>query len=403
MTKFDLSTLVRPKIYNLEPYRCARDDFKEGILLDANENTHGSALPAGSSLYEAFKDSELNRYPDPHQIDLKAKICDFRNSEAAVDGATVTSAGSEKLAPENLCLGVGSDESIDALIRTVCVPGKDSLMICPPTYGMYKISSVINDIDIVSVPLQMEDFDVDEAKVREVLLEKGDSVKLVLITSPGNPTGRLVSVSKIQALLEWGLANWNGLFVVDEAYIDFSPIGSSCSVLVNKYPNLVVFQTLSKSFGLAGIRFGITFASKELAGVLNALKAPYNISTLTAAIAHEAVSKEGIREMRSKVEQIVFERSKLLSELSKLDNMGKVIGGGLDSNFILIEVLNKEGKPDSDLAKKVYEKMAVEKKTVVRFRGTELGCTGGLRITVGTAEENKLMVENFKKVFDELN
>ncbi|GMM35882.1 histidinol-phosphate transaminase [Saccharomycopsis crataegensis] len=402
MAKFDLSTLVRPKIYSLEPYRCARDDFKEGILLDANENTHGPALSKASSLYQAFKDSELNRYPDPHQIDFKTLVAHFRNSEAQTPGALVNLTKDDKpLSAANMCLGVGSDESIDALIRTVCRPGIDSLIICPPTYGMYKISSQINDVEIVSVPLCLEDFEIDLPKIQETLASRGDSIKMILITTPGNPTGRLVSPAKLEKLLQWSLENWNGLVVADEAYIDFSDIGSSVSVLVNKYPNLVTFQTLSKSFGLAGIRLGITFASEELAGVLNALKAPYNISTLTSTIAQEALTPQSIAQMRSTVDIIKAQRSKLIQEFKEIDNFGKVIGGGLDSNFILVETLNNNGKPDSAFAKKVYENMAINKKTVVRYRGNELGCVGALRISIGTAEENKTLVENFKKTFAE--
>lgn len=409
MPKFDLSTLVRPKIYSLEPYRCARDDFKEGILLDANENTHGPMLSNDQLSDLNITNEELNRYPDPHQIDLKTKIANFRNREATIsDGLqkqlkiVTPKDPKDQVTAENLCLGVGSDESIDALIRTICRPGKDKLLICPPTYGMYKITSQINDVDIVPVPLNFDTFEVQEDKIISTIKDDPNrSIKMVFVTSPGNPTAKLVDVTRIEKLLQWGLENWNGLVVVDEAYVDFSPIGSSFSVLVNKYPNLVVFQTLSKSFGLAGIRLGITFASKELARVLNALKAPYNISSLTSEIANKAVSEENIKRMRETTNIYEVEKQKLLQEFKQIKQFGKVIGG-LDANFILIQVVNSSNEPDSTFAKKVYEKMAVEKKVVVRYRGSEPGCAGALRITIGTEEENKIMVQKFKEVFAEL-
>lgn len=399
MTKFDLSQLVRPKIYSLEPYRCARDDFKEGILLDANENTHGQIVSVSASndkdFYNSFKNSPLNRYPDPHQLGLKQRIVNFRNSEVT------NLPEDEKLVVNNICLGVGSDESIDALIRTTCRPGNDKLLICPPTYGMYKISSIINDIEYIQVPLDLQ-FDLEVEQVKKQLKDSANNIKLVLLTTPGNPTGKLISKSKIVDLLEWGLENWNGLIVADEAYIDFSPVGLSLSTLVNKYSNLVVFQTLLKSFGLAGIRLGITFASKELASILNALKAPYNISTLTSKIATDALSEESIKLMYETADIIKKERTKLIKRFEEeFDNFGEIIGGGLDANFILIEVL-KDGVPDSKFAKQVYHKMATEKQVVVRYRGDETNCKGALRITIGTEEENKSLVENFKLVFQEL-
>ncbi|CCH43561.1 Histidinol-phosphate aminotransferase [Wickerhamomyces ciferrii] len=390
MSSFNLDTLVRPNILTLEPYRCARDDFKEGILLDANENAYGPSL-TDLSQYESTL--ELNRYPDPHQLELKQKIVDFRNGENKYEISK-----NEQITPENLCLGVGSDESIDALIRTVCVPGKDKLLIAPPTYGMYSISSTINDVEIVKVPLDFEKFQIQPDLINEIL-SKDSSIKLVYITTPGNPTGASVDFSLIEKVLS--NPNWNGLVVADEAYVDFAPIGSSLSTLVEKYPNLVVLQTVSKSFGLAGIRLGITFANKRLSSILNALKAPYNISSLTSDIASRSLSPEGIKLMRQRVEILNSERSRLWESLQKFKNIGKLIGG-LDANFLLIEVIDENGKPSSPLAKQFYEKLATTKGVVVRYRGGEPGCSGGLRITVGTKEENDALSERFQVVAKEL-
>lgn len=390
---FDLETLVRPNIRKLEPYRCARDDFKEGVLLDANENTHGPAL-ATISLWEA--QLELNRYPDPHQIDLKEQICAFRNQ-------TVSSLkkSSANLTPANLCLGVGSDESIDLLIRCVCTPGKDKLMVCPPTYGMYLICATVNDVQLAPVPLTVPDFQIDtEAVVKAATSDS--SIKMMYLTSPGNPTAKLLDTGKIVELLQILKEKWNGLVVVDEAYIDFAGPGTSCSTLVTEWPNLVVMQTLSKSFGLAGVRLGITFSSEQLARYLNAMKYPYNISSLTSAVALRSMSPvEGLEVMRKYVLQIHKQRGIVVEELQKLDGIGKNIGG-LDANFILLQILDKSGSPSNDVARELYHRLATEKGVVVRFRGTELNCSGALRISIGTDEENKVLVQRMGTLLEEI-
>lgn len=390
----NLDKLIRPNILTLEPYRCARDDYKVGILLDANENTHGPSL---TEISASEKSLELNRYPDPHQHDLKQNIVNFRNSTPNKYADL-----NNLLKVENLCLGVGSDESIDMLLRCVCTPGKDKLLICPPTYGMYSLCAVMNDVPMVKVPLTYPDFQVDVDTVVDTV-KHDSSIKLIYLTSPGNPTGKLLAVDKVLDLME-KLKDENVLVIVDEAYIDFTDLedgaSQSMSTLVNKYDNLVVFQTLSKSFGLAGIRLGITFCSKQLSYFLNAMKYPYNISSLTSAVAERATSS-GLEVMLNNVKLIVQERSVLLEELQKLDGVGKNIGG-LDSNFLLVEFLNKNGEPCNELANKLYTTLASTDKVVVRFRGKELNCTGALRITVGTPEENKQLVEKFSKVLPEL-
>lgn len=396
---FNLETLIRPNIRTLEPYRCARDDFKEGILLDANENTHGPALSNISTWELAL---ELNRYPDPHQLELKQQIANFRNSapNQLVESST------RKIDADNLCLGVGSDESIDMLLRCVCTPGKDKLLVCPPTYGMYLICATVNDVEMVTVPLTTPDFQID---VEAILakLSADPSIKLIYITSPGNPTAKLVDCKLIVDLLKRAQESWNGLVVVDEAYIDFvdptAPNTSqSVSTLVNQFPNLVVLQTLSKSFGLAGVRLGITFATPGLSRFLNAMKYPYNILSLTSAVAVRSTQAEdGLKVMQGYVKKIKNERARLLETLSKIDGIGKNIGG-LDANFLLIQILDSTGTPSNEVAAKLYNTLAVENGVVVRFRGKELNCTGALRLSIGTEEENATLVEKITLVLPTL-
>ncbi|EEQ36133.1 hypothetical protein CLUG_00256 [Clavispora lusitaniae ATCC 42720] len=390
---FDLSSLVRENIRTLEPYRCARDDFKEGILLDANENTHGPALTSLTSWEEQL---ELNRYPDPHQIELKKQTVDFRNR---TPNKYLDNYEENKLTPENLCLGVGSDESIDLLMRCICTPHQDKLLICPPTYGMYNICATVNAIEIVKVPLTVPEFQVDAPAVLDAV-KKDPSIKLIYLTSPGNPTAKLLDVDILIDILKSAADSWNGLIVVDEAYIDFtwdpeSPNSKSMSTLVNQFPNLVVMQTFSKSFGLAGIRLGITFASRELSRYLNAMKYPYNISSLTSAIATRSISPEnGLRVMETYVGNIIKQRNEVLKQLQEIPGVGKNIGG-TDANFLLLQILDKDGNPSNDIALKLYHMLAVENKVVVRFRGKELNCTGALRVSIGTEEENQVLVKKF--------
>ncbi|KAG7810559.1 hypothetical protein KL921_003054 [Ogataea angusta] len=399
---FDITKIARPNILKLEPYRCARDDYKVGILLDANENTHGPSVP---DLTDSETALELNRYPDPHQEQLKQQICDFRNSEASLNSASVkipTVAGQKvPLNVSNLCLGVGSDESIDALIRCTVAPGKEKMLICPPTYGMYSICAVVNDVEIVKVPLDLETFQIQPDLILDQL-ETDPLIKLVYITSPGNPTAVQIKPTLLEELLaKVQQSKWNGLIVVDEAYVDFCEVGSSVSVLVNKYPNLVVLQTLSKAFGLAGIRLGVCFSTPEVSLLLNSMKYPYNISNLTSSVALRATSKDALAKMRQRVDLIKEQRQIVVDELAKLPGVGRNIGG-LDSNFVLVEILNREGEPDNEIANKVYLTLAEQKNVVVRFRGKELGCKGCLRITIGTKEENETLISQLRLVLQEV-
>jgi histidinol-phosphate aminotransferase len=310
-----------------------------------------------------------------HQIELKQLFCNLRNTHHHTP---------KTLRPENLFVGVGSDEAIDALLRCFCVPGKDKILTCPPTYGMYSVSAQVNDVAIVKVPLDAANgFNLQPDKVNEAL-SADSSIKLAYICSPGNPTANLIRKEDIQAVLEH--PTWNGVVVVDEAYIDFAEEGASLAEWVTEWPNLVVMQTLSKAFGLAGIRLGVAYTSPEIALLLNSLKAPYNISSPTSALATAALSAPNMAVMRRYRSQIVAQRDRLLRELPQIPGVGRFLGGHA-ANFLLVQILDKDGVPSNAAAAATYEAMAEKRGVVVRFRGKELGCEGCLRITVGTEDE----------------
>ncbi|KAJ5945073.1 hypothetical protein N7516_005241 [Penicillium verrucosum] len=396
---FNLATCARPNILALQPYRCARDDYKDdgtNVLLDANENAFGPGLslnsegalqssPTGNATGASKPEIDflgLNRYPDPHQIELKQLFCNLRNTHHHTP---------KTLLPEHMFCGVGSDEAIDALLRCFCVPGKDKILTCPPTYGMYSVSAQVNDLEIVKVPLDATNgFHLQADKVNEAL-SADPSIKLAYICSPGNPTANLIRKEDIRKVLEH--PTWNGIVVVDEAYIDFAPEGSSLAEWVTEWPNLVVMQTLSKAFGLAGIRLGVAYASVEVARLLNSLKAPYNISSPTSALASAALIEPNLAVMHSFRSQIIVQRDRLLTELPTIPGVGQFLGGS-DANFLLVQILDAKDRPSNVTALAAYEAMAEKRGVVVRFRGKELGCEGCLRITVGTeAEVTKFLKE----------
>jgi len=298
---------------------------------------------------------------------------------------------------------VGSDEAIDALLRCFCTPGTDKILTCPPTYGMYAVSADVNDIEIVHVPLNVADgFSLQPEKIWEKL-SADPSIKMVYICSPGNPTASLIKKQDIQRVLEH--PTWNGIVIVDEAYIDFSPDGSSLAEWVLEWPNLVVMQTLSKAFGLAGIRLGVAFSSPEIAALLNNMKAPYNISSPTSAIATAALKEDSLRRMRLNRAKILQQRDRLLKELPQIPGIGR-FRGGTDANFLLVEILDKPrdegGQPDNPTALALYETMAGHRGVVVRFRGKEFGCEGCLRITVGTEREVDRFLDEVKSVLQHI-
>ena len=393
------------------------------MLLDANENAYGPpfapAPAAATTTTNASPDSSsqapkastlvseaasagfdllgLHRYPDPHQADLKQQLCALRNTHAHTP---------KTLTPANLFVGVGSDEAIDALLRCFCVPGRDKILVCPPTYGMYGVSAQVNDLGLVKVPLTAAPaFGVDVPAVHAALDASVASpdydIKIVYLCSPGNPTGRSISKDEVAAVLNH--PTWNGIVVVDEAYVDFVADQRTASLAewVLEWPNLVVMQTLSKAFGMAGIRLGSAFCDPAVATLLNSLKAPYNIASPTSALARSVLAPEGLSVMRANLAKLVAQRERLVAELPKVSGVGR-LRGGVDSNFLLYEMLNAQGEPDNAVAQAVYTKLAEQRGVVVRFRGKEHGCLGCLRITVGTEEEVTRFLAAIEKTLAEV-
>ncbi|KAJ1983820.1 histidinol-phosphate transaminase [Dimargaris cristalligena] len=379
--RFDLQAITRPNIWALKPYRCARDDFSSGILLDANENSLGSSVnPAFAAVAE---EQSLNRYPDPLHGTVKERLVKLRQVPD----------------PDHIFLGVGSDEVIDILVRIFCIPGRDKILITPPTYGMYSVTAQVNDVQVVKVPLELtgpRQFQLNTAAI--LAATRADpTIKLVFACSPGNPTGTWLDTRDIEQLLD--SEAYRGIVVVDEAYIDFVEQikGGSVASWVARYPNLVVMQTMSKSFGLAGIRLGMAFADRAIIALMNKTKAPYNVSTLAATVALAALDDAGLRKMSQDAAILRDQRRMLTEALPRISGISEIIGGN-DANFVLCRVVAKDGsgRPDSDRAQRVYERMAQECGLVVRFRGTEVGCEGCLRITVGNARENQELLKQLE-------
>lgn len=341
---FNLKQIIRPNVLKMKAYSSARDEFKgtAEVFLDANENNLGSL--AGEN---------YNRYPDPQQKALKSRIAEIKG-----------------VRPEQIFLGNGSDEAIDLLFRMVCTPGQDSMLHLPPTYGMYEVSANLNDVQLDAVQLT-SDFQIP---VKEVLASIKPTTKLLFICSPNNPTGNLIEPESIETLLD----NFDGLVVLDEAYADFAD-AASWTKRLDEFPNLVILQTFSKAWGMAGLRLGLAFASEEIIGFLNKIKPPYNINEATQKLALQALQHtEGLRDM---VEEIVQERELLMLALPNLPTVEKVYQS--DANFILIKVKDADG---------LYNYL-LNKGIVVRNRSTIKGCEGCLRISVGTLEENQQLLK----------
>ncbi|MBO6585438.1 MAG: histidinol-phosphate transaminase [Gracilimonas sp.] len=347
--KINIDALVRENIRNLKPYRSARDDFDRGILLDANENSMGAPFE---------DDLELNRYPMPYQEELREKIAAFRDVHK-----------------ENVFVGVGSDEAIDLLFRVFCIPGKDRVIVNPPTYGMYKVSANINDVQVDEV-LLTEGFQLQPEKILDAVQPE---TKIIFICSPNNPTANSMNISDVVRVLE----GFNGIVVVDEAYIDFSRQGSLANNL-NDFPNLVVLQTMSKSFGLAGIRLGIALANPEVISYMMKVKAPYNVNKLTSKKAIQAFSN--LENITTNIKSILKERERVINKLIKYEAVDYVYP--TDANFILFKIKN---------AMDVYKKMA-EEGVIIRYRGNEPHCEDCLRLTIGTQAENDRFFEALDKI-----
>lgn len=357
--------LARPNILSLQPYRCARDDYDSGVLLDANENAIGpTSLPTKS---QDDNHLSLERYPCPYQIPLKDAYAKYRG---------------HGMQARNIFVGVGSDEAIDLLIRIFCQPGgEDNILTTPPTYGMYKVCANINDVRILNVPLT-PDFDL---QVPEMLAAATQNTKLMFVCSPGNPTCKAIPLSTIEQLAQ---SSYQGIIVVDEAYVDFSQEGSAVS-LIQKYPNIVVLQTLSKAFGLAGIRCGFALANDDIIQLMNNCKAPYNVNKLTSEVAQNAMNN--IAFLEQNIKTLLEQRSVVAQQLAKFDFVTKVYPS--DSNFLLFRVQKN--------AYNVYQTMA-NRGVVTRYRGNELHCSECIRVTIGTAEENQKMLLLFEQIYNEL-
>ena len=343
----NLLQLVRPNILSLTPYSSARSEFKgqADIFLDANENPF---------------ENGLNRYPDPLQKALKARISELKG-----------------VAADQIFLGNGSDEAIDLLVRIFCEPGKDSILILPPTYGMYQVAADIAGVAVREVSLT-PDFQPDVAAIHAAA---DSGTKILFLCSPNNPTGNDMHPEAIRQLA----ASFPGIVVVDEAYIDFSSQPSAIALLED-FPNLVVLQTFSKAWGMAGIRLGMAFASRAITDLFNKVKPPYNINQLTQEKALEALRDTSHKE--EMVKQILSERTRLVAALHELPLVGRVYPS--DANFVLVRVADPNA---------LYRYL-VERGIIVRNRHTVHLCAGSLRITIGTPEENQALLTALKDAPD---
>ncbi|WGD34573.1 histidinol-phosphate transaminase [Olleya sp. YS] len=335
---FNINDLVRANIKALKPYSSARDEFKgtADVFLDANENPFGN----------------LNRYPDPQQTKIKEKLSVIKSVET-----------------NQIFIGNGSDEVIDLAFRIFCEPGKDKVLTFTPTYGMYDVSANINNIEVIKQPL-INDFQINLNQLQPYL--DVEDVKIIFICSPNNPTGNTINTEDIEYILE----NFNGIVIVDEAYIDFSSQASFIKN-INKYNNLIVSQTFSKAWGLAGVRVGVAYASEAIIALYNRVKPPYNVSTLNQKAVLESLNNQ--TEVSKNIEIILSEKNKLKEALNQLDIVKKIYP--TDANFLLVEV---------DNADKTYQYL-IDKKVIIRNRNTQVkNC---IRITVGTVKENERLIE----------
>ena len=347
---FSLDNILRKNIKTLHPYSSARDEYQgeASVFLDANENAFGSPL-----------DQAYNRYPDPAQLLVKKRLSEIK-------GVPV----------KNMFLGNGSDEAIDLLFRSFCNPGVDNVVLVPPTYGMYQVSANINDVETRNVPLT-EEFQLNLDGIAEAIDEH---TKLIFICSPNNPTGNSIDRADIETVL----ANFSGIVVIDEAYINYSRQKTFIQELT-EYANLVVLQTLSKAWGLAGLRLGMAFASEEIIEVLNKVKPPYNINEATQQLVLKALTN--VEQVNEWIKETLIQRDKLVFGLKDLEFVLDIYPS--DANFILVKTTDPRS---------IYN-FLVEKGIIVRDRSKVELCEGCLRITVGTPAENSLLIltlQNFK-------
>lgn len=347
MKNSNINNLLRDNIKKITPYSSARDEYTEVsndmVFIDANENPFNT---------------DVNRYPDPQQSKIKSRLSEIKN-----------------VSTHQILLGNGSDEVLDLIFRAFCEPNQDNVITLPPTYGMYSVLANLNAVEIKKVLL-----DVDfEPKVNEILENQDDNSKLLFLCSPNNPTANSFNSSKIEKLV----THFNGIVVIDEAYIDFSKAESWLSRL-NDFPNLIITQTLSKAYGLAGIRLGICYASAEIIRVLNSIKPPYNINQLTQEKALERLND--LDAVNTEVSSILKERDELQNELKTIHFIDKVFKS--DANFLLAKV---------DDANKRYSQL-IEKGIVVRNRTNQALCENCLRFSIGTQEENQKLIKTLNQL-----
>lgn len=343
----EIKDLIRENIKSLEAYSSARDEFKamssEFVFIDANENPF---------------DTGLNRYPDPQQNLVKEALSKMKG-----------------ISKEQILLGNGSDEVLDLIFRVFCEPREDNVIVLPPTYGMYEVLANINAIELVKIPL-VENF---QPNVKEIVKCQDAKTKVLFLCSPNNPTANSFNASKIETLIK----EFNGIVVIDEAYIDFS-IEDSWLGRLDEFPNLIVTQTLSKAYGLAAIRLGICYASKEIISILNKIKPPYNVNQLTQDVALQLLLNQ--EKVKNNITAIISERNQLIRDLENVEIVEKVYSS--DANFLLVKV------DDANLRYKQLVKLGI----IARNRTTQILCDNCLRFTVGTADENKKLINTLKLV-----
>jgi histidinol-phosphate aminotransferase len=344
---FDLNKLVRENIKKLKPYSSARHEFtgEASVFLDANENPYGSTLA-----------EDFNRYPDPLQWQLKFEIAKIKGVPA-----------------ENIFIGNGSDEVIDLAYRIFCNPGKDNVIVCPPTYGMYEVSGNINDVEIRKVNL-LEGFQLDTEGIMNAVDE---NTKILFICSPNNPTGNNMNRPDVEFLLN----NFPGLILIDEAYINYSRQKTFIQELT-EYPNIIVMQTLSKAWGLAALRLGLGYASLDIIDLFNKVKPPYNINKASQELALEALAQTA--QVNEWIKETVAQKEYLAKELATFSFVQKVFPS--DANFLLVRVED---------ANKLYDHLTADG-VIVRNRSKEYMCENTLRITIGTPEEDRKLINLFK-------
>ena len=343
----EIKDLIRENIKLLEAYSSARDEFKamssEFVFIDANENPF---------------DTGLNRYPDPQQNLVKEALSKMKG-----------------ISKEQILLGNGSDEVLDLIFRVFCEPREDNVIVLPPTYGMYEVLANTNAIELVKIPL-VENF---QPNVKEIVKCQDAKTKVLFLCSPNNPTANSFNASKIETLIK----EFNGIVVIDEAYIDFS-IEDSWLGRLDEFPNLIVTQTLSKAYGLAAIRLGICYASKEIISILNKIKPPYNVNQLTQDVALQSLLNQ--EKVKNNITAIISERNQLIRDLENVEIVEKVYSS--DANFLLVKV------DDANLRYKQLVKLGI----IARNRTTQILCDNCLRFTVGTADENKKLINTLKLV-----